>query len=256
MSNNYCERDYLVRSYECDNHYRVKFTSLVDYMQDMAGIDSASSAGLGAEEMFAMNLAWILYKWKIRIYEYPKLGSVIRVRTWSSKMDKLYAHRCFVLFDESGKVIGEALSIWVLMDFEKRCVSRIPQEMMDTYSSSGETVSFADEFTNNPLPLAGDLLSQCNFTIHRHDLDYNRHLNNVKYIDYLLSTVPQDLLDTKQIYDLEVVYKKECTLGSTVSCLCFDSVKNEEGTTVIALIKPIDEENNRRAHTLFQLRFK
>lgn len=257
METNYCERDYLVRSYECDNNYRAKFTTLVNYMQDMAGIHSGS-IGMSAEEMFKMNLAWILYKWKIRIYAYPALGTTVRVRTWSSSMDKLYAHRCFVLYNEQGEIIGEALSIWVMLDFAQRSVCRIPQEIMETYASTGETVSFAKEFTNNPLPLADGLLSQCDFTIHRHDLDYNRHLNNVKYIDFLLDTVPQELLDTKQIYDLEVVYKKECVLGNQITCLCFDSVnkETEEGTTVISLIKPVGEENNRRAHTFFQLRLK
>lgn len=253
----YYEQDYLVRSYECDTRDCVKLSTLVNYMQDMAGFAS-SAVGLGYQELFAMNLAWILYKWKIRIYQYPKVGSIVRVRTWSSHIDKLYAHRCFSLLDADGNVIGEAFSVWVLLDFENRCVARIPQEIMEAYPSTEETVSFADEFTNNPIPSAGSLLSQRNFTIPRHDLDSNLHLNNVKYIDYLLSSVPQDLWDNKQVYDLEVTYKKECRLGDTVTCLCFDSIREEtkEGTTVIALIKPIDEENNRRAHTVFQLKFK
>lgn len=252
---NYCERDYVVRTYECDNQYRAKLSSLVNYMQDMAGVHSGS-VGLGAEEMIKMNLAWVLYKWKIRIYQYPKLNSTVRVRTWSSHMDKMHAHRCFILYDEKGTVIGEALSVWVMLDFAKRAVCPIPPAFLEVYPSTEETVPFSNEFTNNPLPLADTLLSQCDFTIQRHDLDYNRHVNNVKYIDFLLDTIPEELLAEKQIYDLEVVYKKEFSLGDSLTCLCFDSVKKEEGTTIVSLIKPSGEENNRRAHTFFQVRFK
>lgn len=247
----YFEKEYVIHSFNCDENFQGTLASIVNFLQDIA-IWHSEERGCGYQEMKEMGLAWILYKWKIRISQLPQFRDTLRIRTWSAGMEKLYAFRCFRIFNQRNECIGEALSTWIVLDLQKRRVVPVSSEILSKYINLEERV-LQDEFTSNPLSIAKDLMAESAYTIRRHDLDYNLHVNNAKYVEIFMDSLPTSLIKKKadRYYDLEVTYKKECALGTPLACLCYDT-ENENGTTVIGIIKDPSVENNRHANTLFQ----
>lgn len=47
------------------------------------------------EELMEKGLTWMIYKWQVRIFRYPKAGEEIAIRTWANGFQKLYANRTF-----------------------------------------------------------------------------------------------------------------------------------------------------------------
>ena len=46
-----------------------------------------------------------------------------------------------------------------------------------------------------------------------HDLDWNRHLNNVHYLRIMLDTLPEEVFLTQQLQRIVLQYKAEAQLG-------------------------------------------
>jgi len=193
-----------------------------------------------------MGFAWILYRWKINVKRLPSLGEKLTVRTWSSGMERIYAYRSFRIFDEQDNIICEALSTWLVINIEKRSVCSVPPDIFDKYVNLDECI-FKNVYTANPLSLAKDELLTVPYTVRKHHLDYNLHMNNAKYVELFLDSVN---LEIEKSFDLEVTYKKECLLGNEISCTYFNT---DNTNTVVAVIKLSDADNNRNANTLFKL---
>ena len=52
----------------------------------------------------------------------------------------------------------------------------------------------------------------------RRDIDTNRHVNNIHYLDYALEALPQEVFD--HLPDtVEVVYRRQILLGAAIRCL-------------------------------------
>lgn len=57
------------------------------------------------------------------------------------------------------------------------------------------------------------------FRVHTGDLDSNRHVNNTRYVQWALDTLPAHFTDTMQVHRIRVDYKKETTLGQKILSL-------------------------------------
>ena len=47
------------------------------------------------------------------------------------------------------------------------------------------------------------------FRVYWHDLDFNGHLNNVYYLQWMLETVPDELLESGTLKTFDIQYKVE-----------------------------------------------
>ena len=48
------------------------------------------------------------------------------------------------------------------------------------------------------------------------DIDWNGHLNNVRYMDIIYNAVPIDILKDNLITELQIDYLKECKLNDSI----------------------------------------
>ncbi|PNX90489.1 putative palmitoyl-acyl carrier protein thioesterase chloroplastic-like, partial [Trifolium pratense] len=54
----------------------------------------------------------------------------------------------------------------------------------------------------------------------RSDLDMNQHVNNVKYLRWMLETIPDQILESHQLYGIILEYRRECGSSDIVESLC------------------------------------
>jgi len=89
------------------------------------------------------------------------------------------------------------------------------------------------------------------FRVRRGDLDLNRHVNNVSYIEWVMGSLPPDIHDRAVLTDLEVNYIAEAFSGDRVLARCLNM--KEKGPTFLHDI--LREENRQellRAKTVWE----
>ena len=89
-----------------------------------------------------------------------------------------------------------------------------------------------------PMP-EGEPTAQQRFTVTRRDTDTNGHANNVKYLEWALDDVPDEIYDGMTLKDIRVVYRKECHRGDVVHTKTFVEEKDGEWETITFIF---DEE--------------
>jgi len=210
--------------------------SLLNYMEDCA-ISHSTSAGYGVNELLAADAGWVLYRWLIKIDRLPKLGETITVQTWASSFERFYGNREFIVLDGRDNPIVKASSVWIYFNIKKRKPMRIPLEMGDAYGID-ETRALEEPFTDFDFDFEPKVIEE--FTVKRSDIDTNSHVNNKKYVDWIMETVPQQIYDNYKVTSLQIIYKKESSLGSGIKAGC---VIDEQNTDNPRLLHKIWDKN-------------
>ncbi|MBC5628635.1 acyl-[acyl-carrier-protein] thioesterase [Clostridium sp. NSJ-6] len=237
------EREYEVHYYDVDVKLQCKIESIINYFTDI-GTKQSEKIGVGIEYMSERNLAWVFCKYDIKINRYPKYGEKIRVATNALGFKRFYASRLYEIFDEEGNKIVEAIGVFLLIDINKRRAVRIPLEQYEFYGVSEDEECNIN--VSKPEKLKEEMHSK-EFKVRYSDIDSNTHVNNVKYIEWALESVPVEILYNNNLVELSVVFEKECSYGDEIKSICevkendeeyiiLHKIENNEGKELTTLI--------------------
>ncbi|KAL5651145.1 hypothetical protein ACJX0J_036603, partial [Zea mays] len=153
--------------------------------------------GFGATpEMSKRNLIWVVSKIQLLVEQYPSWGDTVQVDTWVAAAGKNGMRRDWHVRDEnSGRTILRATSVWVMMNKNTRRLSKMPDEVraeIGPYFNGRSAIT--DEQSEKlakpgSAPDGGTMKQQFirkGLTPRWGDLDVNQHVNNVKYIGWIL----------------------------------------------------------------------
>lgn len=212
----YAERvDFNVGAYAIDARKRLTVPALIRLMQEAAMIN-VIRIQLSVWDLEQYAVSWVLLFMYVDVYRLPVLGEDLQVLTFPSGMDRLYTYRDFKVYDAAGELVAQASSTWLLMDTKRRRPTRLPQLILDAepYLPSPEHRLPRPDFKLEPTTeLAGEPLD---FRVGYHDLDFNHHLNNVRYVPWMLESVPQEVLAERELERMELQYIQEVLYGTTL----------------------------------------
>ncbi|WPC41890.1 acyl-[acyl-carrier-protein] thioesterase [Clostridium sp. JS66] len=234
------EKQYEIQYYEIDCNKKLLLTSLMNYLEDVCTMQS-EDIGIGLDYMKSKKVAWVLYKWNIHIYRYPLYREKVKVKTIPESFRKFYAYRSFQVFDSRGNVIADANSIWFLINTERRKAMTVTEDM---YEAFGLTKEDNKPLTVKKIRKQERVDNEKIFSVRYSDIDTNRHVNNVKYVDWAVETVPLDIVTNCYIVDVIIAYEKETTYGDMIKVLT-QIDKKEEG--FVCLHRIVDEEDKELA---------
>lgn len=223
--------------YDSDKYGNATTSSILAYLGETSG-EHTDSIGFGFNKLKELNYAWMLNKWKVRIDRYPKAKEKITIETWASGMDRFYATREFVIYDEENKELCRASTLWIFIDMNKKRPIRIPLEIVQSLDISEERVF--NEFYDFKKEINID--KYIDFHVRRSDIDYNNHVNNTKYLSWMLETVPEYIHENYILNEFEILYKKETTYGNTI--LSGTKEINEIQTNKEFIHNILDKDNN------------
>jgi acyl-ACP thioesterase len=218
-------KEFIIPYYDTDKNGLLKISALLAYMEETSSFHS-DALGIGVEELGKNNYGWMLNRWRARFYKLPKVKEKVIIDTWTSGFDKFYAYREFAVYDINNEPICNATTLWIFLDVEKKKPIRVPKEFNGIYKIVDEKLmhdfaDFRDDFTTK---------EGMDFHVRRSDIDYNQHVNNVKYLDWILETVPEDVYENYQLHELDIQYKKELKLGTTIDSLILEEKDNKNPT--------------------------
>ncbi|WP_040214721.1 acyl-[acyl-carrier-protein] thioesterase, partial [Clostridium polynesiense] len=236
MNKNSFVKEYEVRYYEVDYKQRLLPTALLNYFGDMAMAHS-EKCGVGLEYLKEKNLAWVLYKYDIEIFKYGILNEKIKITTEAYGFKKFYAYRNFYAENSRGEKIAEGKAVFLLINYERRRPVRIPEDFYAAYGAEGD---IKEEIKLYKLQRLTDAAEERTFTVRYTDIDTNTHVNNVKYLDWLIEAVPLNIVKNSFLKNIKIDYLKECFYGDTIKSKA--EIFNEENSTKI-IHKIVNQED-------------
>ncbi len=241
------EKDYNIHSFDVNYRYELLPTRLISFFQDIAMWQS-EKIGIGNKFLIKNNLSWVIIRYNIKIYKYPKYMDTIRMQTYPLYNRKLYAYRKFKTFDKSGEIINEVDSAWILLDSESRKPRIMTDEMINAYEYNDEN---DDKLKFDNIDILTDYDIVRKFKVRYSDIDSNRHVNNTVYVSWSIETMPKESVINFELNNIEILFKKEALYEDKVIVKTKLYEENDETITAVHNIV-----NNQDGKMLCLLRTK
>lgn len=213
---NIWEETYSIRSYEVNAKGRLSIISLFNLLQDAAS-NHADNLGVSVHHLQSENLTWVLSRMHLTIDRYPRWRDRIRVHTWPSGANRLFALRDFNIFDGSGPAIGAAVSAWLVINTNTRRPVRVAP-FIERLRPVKKSHVISDPL--DKLPGINSFLYEKRIRVRYRDLDINQHVNNVSYIEWAVEAIPRDRMATAELTGLEISFLAEAFLDDEISTRC------------------------------------
>ncbi|KAI4380422.1 hypothetical protein MLD38_006616 [Melastoma candidum] len=159
----------------------------------------------------------------ILVDHYPSWGDTVQVDTWVSGSGKNGMRRDWHVRDlKTGEIIAKASSLWVMMNKHTRRLSKMPEEVRGEIEPHFVDSAPAVAEDNRKLPKLDDSTAdfvRSSLTPRWYDLDVNQHVNNVKYLGWILESAPQTILESHQLTAITLEYRRECGKDSMLQSL-------------------------------------
>jgi acyl-ACP thioesterase len=204
-----------VRYQDSDPRLRATPTALVGIMQEAAILHS-EAVGRGIDYLSSRHLSWMIVQTRAQIHKPPVWRTRVNVSTWPSEMGRLLSRREFILSDENEQPFLVATTLWAFMDTSRRRVTRVPAEVGNAYAVFEERA--LDGPFRRPAQCENPLMEK-SFVIRRWEIDFNGHVNNLRYLDWMLETLPDDIWKSYCICELNIRYQKEAGPSGRVQAL-------------------------------------
>ena len=213
---NVWREEYRIRSYEVDCRNRLSILAIFAFMQEAAS-KHAEALGVSIHQLISENFTWLLSRLKIKISSSPGWNDQIRVNTWPSGVQQLFALRDFEIKGANGRSVAAALSAWLIIDLQKRRPIRITPFVERLKPIEGNHI--LDDRLDK-LPALSDPTHEKSFAVRHSDLDINQHANNVKFVEWLIEGVPDAILKAMVPVEFEINFLAEAFHNDQILATC------------------------------------
>lgn len=206
---------YRVESFHSDCTSHLSLAVLGNQLLNTAA-DHAEQLGFGRQALLDKNQAWVFSRLLIQMDHYPYEFEPYAIRTWIDSVSRFFSNRNFAILDTEGRAIGYASSVWAVIDLDTRQALDIKQAL-PTHADciSPEPIDCPIARTTRARVTADEpaYMFQPRFC----DIDYNGHLNSIRYIEHFLGALPFDVLKERPIHRFEISYSAECHYGEPLA---------------------------------------
>jgi len=230
---------------DVDFRKEMTLASLMCYLQDAAGYHS-TNLGANALVLAEENKAWILMRLRVDIERMPTLYEEFTLETWPQKASVHY-ERDFLLRDMKGKVIVRAVTMWIIMNVKEREILRDAEVDYGKIELISER-AIKDRIVKVKTP--GKSVYAMERPITYSLLDFNRHLNNTKYMDLMMDCLGMHFLEKNRVDRVEINFIHEVLEGDTL-VLGMDRSQEEDGVLYVEGGSRKDQRTSFRAKLHF-----
>lgn len=197
------KENYCIRSFDIDVNRKLRISNLCGFLQETAE-KHAEHLGVGFHKILESGLVWMLSRLFIEIHEYPLWKDIISVETWPSGKERLFYRRDFQVYQDHLPVIS-AVSYWLAIHIKTLRPQIIPfDETVLKHNAGRFAIQGAMEKIN--APEGGNVRSH---EIRYSELDQNKHVNNTKYVDWIMDSFQVSQLEQSLPHFFGIEYKHE-----------------------------------------------
>jgi medium-chain acyl-[acyl-carrier-protein] hydrolase len=205
-------KDYQVPYYESDAQGNMKLPSIYNIALQISGEQSES---LGRSDDWlheTYGLTWVVVEYDTHITRLPKIHETIMIETQATAWNKFFCYRDFTFKDKDGQELLVIHTTFCLIDMASRKVGSVIEDIVAPYESEKiRSIIRGHKFT----PLENALTRD--YHVRFLDIDANQHVNNSKYVDWMIDMLPYDMLVNQHPTRIFMKYVKEVYYGTPVT---------------------------------------
>lgn len=213
------DEGFKVCTWDVDVADRLTMAAAYNYCQEVAG-HHATDLGIGRDAFKESGLVWILSRMSMVLDSRPKWGDRLVARTWPRGTDRLFAMRDYELLAPGDRVVGRGRSAWLIVDMatfrprrpESLTVGMPVNEGRDALPGGAGALKPAD-----------GLAKVAERRVVYSDLDYNGHMNNARYVQWIQDALDPGLLADASSLRLDINYVSELRTGASAGLFVGDA---------------------------------
>ena len=202
-----------IPSYDVSLNGQTKFYTLCNILLDSAALH-ANKFGFGYHDMRKENVYWVLSRFHIIMQAYPRMDDRVWVETWPKGMNKLFFMRDYRMYSSDKLLLASATSAWLILDGSTGRPKKM--EKNDHLHNFHIDDYHAVEGVPGKLPAIPGPDRQMSHQARYSDLDINKHVNAVKYIEWVQDCYPQELYEKQNVKEFQINYQSETRFGEEV----------------------------------------
>lgn len=199
--------EYKISSYLVNLRGKAGLYAILNIIQDVGWLHA-----INMQVKLEKHQGWVFTRQKLEMQEWPRWNQMISVRTWLRPPSGNFMLRDYEIF-LGDKKIGECTSTFSVMDMQTRKLA-----VLD-FSSYGAVFRDDVQLLHKPekIPLLSDAQDLAQFEVRNSDIDMNNHVNNTKYAQWILDSIPIDILRAgAEMKSYEVNFLAETKSGDVV----------------------------------------
>ncbi len=242
-------RSFLLTAADCNAQMELPLPALAQSIVEVA-TDHANLLGVGHTRLLRDGNAWVLLRLTLEMERMPREGEEYVVTTWVEDFNRRFSERCFEItvrpaplnspprggatksaeasVGESGTkeapplgggmggaCIGHVRTIWTVIDSATR-----QSASLDGLENLLEVVNphkLAWQRAPRVRPADFADAEPWHYTVRVSDIDSNRHLTAMRYLQLMLDSWSLDFYDTHRITRFEIAYSTEARYGDTLA---------------------------------------
>lgn len=230
------EQTFVVGAREMGLKNKLTNYGMLSFLEDIASKHS-DSVGYGVKDIDTRKRAWLLMDWELEVFKRPSFGENVHVKTWATLLTKptYHVYRNFVIYNEQEELIATATSKWVFFDVENNKISKIDNDIISMYNPEGDTIEAEQKLTKIKEPASYESIFE--YQVRRSDIDINKHMHNLNYLNLAYEALPEDIYNTDELNNVRIMYKHQIKPDDKVRCFY---AKEEDKHYVT--IKSLDEK--------------
>jgi acyl-ACP thioesterase len=206
------EKKYVVTIGDVYTDRNIKPSVLYDFFQSLT-TEHGEDLGVGLDVMLKNRQGWVLSRSSFLIERRPRFAETLTIKTWPQGFDRLFYMRNYDVLDKDGGILARASSAWFIWDIERRRPMR-PSSLTEPMPLNEGRVFL--EGGARSLEKRSGFVKTMERTALYSDIDFNGHVNNARYIQWIQDALPKDFLKNIAKLRIDINYVSEVLLGETV----------------------------------------
>jgi medium-chain acyl-[acyl-carrier-protein] hydrolase len=239
------EEKYKIRFHDTDMHGNCKIQEIFNFISETTWTH-ANHLGLGYEFMNPKGLIWAYARKRLEVVRYPKWGEEIIVRTWPRDYNRLYIHREFQVLDKNENNLINCSALYFA--FNRKEAKAVAPDQLCAHRKDLVFCEKATSGKQSRIPQYDiDELSTYPYIVDFSDLDMHKHVNNLRYVDWIMLSLPTEFRINNVLKQIDVNYYAEANKGEGVHVNISQNLGNN--TYRHSVVRNKDDKELFRAET-------
>jgi acyl-ACP thioesterase len=221
------EKKFTIPSYDLDMKHSTTMPVICNYLYDI-GMEHGTIILKDIDDKDALpeDVVFVVTRYHVRIERYPLFKENILIRSWLSPIEGKHVVRDFLLMDESGEIFGRSINSATTFNLKKRTSEDLSDRFEDSkFKTLNLEPALPHVFEKLPNVDSPDYENEVN--VRYFDCDFYRHVNNVKYVEWCIETMPIEFLRKHRLYEIDINFRRESNLREKLKVkTCAESKEN------------------------------
>lgn len=218
-----------IRYSETGENASLTLPGILNYFQDCSTFQS-EEIGQGMKVVKERNRVWVLSSWQVVISRYPRIGEKIKTTTFAYDFKGFMGMRNFVMETEAGERLAWANTCWSNLNMTTGLPEKLTEEDVRGY---GLEEKLDMTYAPRKIKVPGECTGEQSFSVQKHHLDTNHHVNNCQYVQMAEDYLPENF----RVGQMRAEYKQQAKLGDVI---CPKIYREEEKVLVL-----LNDENGK-----------